>query len=592
MQIRYGVFLGAFLTPLPWLEAGEPAETPVVLHIEKAADLAGPWEVVPPESMARTADGGMMDWVTWPEAWYRLVVEPKDPSGEPLELPVGKVPPEVLGLATEHLDSLRIEEPDWADAELGPVVIPVYNPAVADGAEPAYYEFKVVGLSPQPEPPDQPAFGLSTPVAESGERGYILVTNGRHDVPVPQYATRGRTRGEELIHRAGGVAKKLLRYGSGFWVAEDEKEQLRASIGSTPYRMPPEILDWKGRLQTTEILQNDRWQESPEPPLQPVAFGSYAEFKDAWVNGPVYTWLRQAMTKRVAIDWAAIDDVEPPNIKIPVMEDTLVLQDMQVASWEFEDNLVASWKEPKGGLWLNGSLDDVTMMTVIDEAGDIHYYVLTIGDPQEQLGWRPWHTYYAVGSCAFLPRYTQVRGLSGCCPDGASGCGPTAWAIFYGFWDMRGPFNLIGGSEWTPYTNNSDVHHCIRRTFDLTGCWCTAINGQAATNPWQMDEGDAYAAERGESIDASISWCVPLTSHIPRRLAQDGIRNQGRPAIVGTGFFSHYPVAYAYRFRRYRSWGITWWTQTQWKVYQGWGHSHCEWVDSTTCWFGMNGQCY
>lgn len=240
---------------------------------------------------------------------------------------------------------------------------------------------------------------------------------------------------------------------------------------------------------------------------------------------------------------------------------------------------------------MNGSLDGTTFMTVIDEDREIHYYVLVVGEPIEQLGWQPWHTEAALGACALIPHYWQVYDLVGCCPDGASGCGPTAWAMFYAFWDLQGVRNLIGGSEFTPFTVNSDVGHCIRRCFDLTGCWCTAIRGQAATNPWQMDDGDAYAAERGESITASMNWSVPLTSIAPRRVARDAIR-MGRPAIVGTGFFQHYPMAYAYRYRRYRAGGITWWTQIQWKVYQAWDpEDACEWVDATTCWFGMNGRC-
>jgi hypothetical protein len=575
------------------LFAQESNDISVQLHIEKATSLTGPWEVIPPDSMAPTGDGGMLDVATGSEAYYRLLIA-SDPATAPtLGMPLSDVPGDVKALATEHLESLRTEEPDWTQAVIGPLVIPVYNPAVYEGKSPAFYEFKIVGLSPQPEPPDQPAFGLSAPVDQPAELGFILVSAGRHDVPIPQYATNGATRCEQLRYRAQGTVTRFVRYSSAFWVAEDEKGQLRATLGSIPFRMPAEILDWKGKLPTTEVNKDQRWQESPNPNIKPVAYNTYADYRDDYVNGPVYKWLHEAKEKRAVLDWAGVDDQPPPHVQIPVIKDTRILPEIQIESFELEEPIAAAWIEPKGGLWLNGSLDGITLLTVIDTQGDVHYRVLVVGQPIEQLaGWRPWRTYYSVSACGWIPHYNQVADLPGCCTDGASGCGPTAWAMFYGFWDMRGAPNLIGGTEWTPYEVNADVAHCIQRTFALTGCWCTGIGGAAATNPWQMDDGDAYAGERGESITMSCSWCVPLTSSGPRRLAQNAIRYSDRPVIVGTGYFAHYPMAYAYRSRSYRAFGITWHTQHQWKVYQGWGLDNCEWVGANMCWFALDGYCY
>ena len=120
--------------------------------------------------------------------------------------------------------------------------------------------------------------------------------------------------------------------------------------------------------------------------------------------------------------------------------------------------------------------------------------------------------------------------------------------------------------------------------------WCTLINGQAATNPWDMSNGWRYVPGRC-GISMSTNWCIPYTSWSPRIRARDAIR-MGRPAIVGTGYFAHYPFAYGYRYRRYRALGITWDTQRQWKVQPGWGgRADCGWYNANSCWFGMNGYC-
>jgi len=579
---------------LPGLLTGQTnSEAIVELQIEKAADPSGPWEVIPPDSLQTTSNDGMLDVVAESQAFYRLLIAREDESFATLGIPLSKVPPEVRELAEEFLISLVNEEPDWKEAVLAPVVIPVHNPAVEEGKMPAFYEFKVVGLSPQPEPPDQPGFGTYAPVTPIADLGFILVTHGRHDVPIPQYSTSGPTRCEQLLFRAQGKATRLMRYDSGFWVAEDDKGSLKASLGSTPYQMTVDILDWMGKLETTRVFKNELQEESPNPPVKPLAYTNYEAFKDDYVGGPVYTRLHKLKAKRAELDWAPVDDVEPPNIKIPVMEDTLILQDIEVASFELEDELVPGWIEPKGGLWVTSSLDTSTMLTVIDTAGEVYYYILIIGNPIDQLGsWSSWTSYYALSACGWIPHYYQVRNLSGCCTDGASGCGPTAWAMFYGFWDMRTAPHLIGGTGTTPYSVDADVEHCIQRTFDLTGCWCTGINSQAATTPWGMDDGYAYAAERDESITMTSTWCVPYTSSSPRRLGQNAIRWDDRPIIVGTGYFAHYPMAYAYRYRKYRAWGITWKTQYQWKVFQGWyGINDCEWVSANSCWFALNGYC-
>ena len=78
----------------------------------------------------------------------------------------------------------------------------------------------------------------------------------------------------------------------------------------------------------------------------------------------------------------------------------------------------------------------------------------------------------------------------------------------------------------------------------------------------------------------------------PRNRAKASICDDGRPAIVGIGFYAHYPFAYGYRHRQYTVWGVTWKTDRQWKVAMGWGGSSCSWVNANDCWYGTRGRCF
>jgi hypothetical protein len=107
-----------------------------------------------------------------------------------------------------------------------------------------------------------------------------------------------------------------------------------------------------------------------------------------------------------------------------------------------------------------------------------------------------------------------------------------------------------------------------------------------------MGEGYRWAVSRDEGIDVSWRWTVPYTSSQPRALARDSIREHGRPAIVGTGYYEHYPLAYGYRWREYRALGITWRTERQWRVNNGHADSGGLWLNANNCWFGTDGRCF
>ncbi|WP_299206188.1 hypothetical protein [uncultured Tateyamaria sp.] len=75
-----------------------------------------------------------------------------------------------------------------------------------------------------------------------------------------------------------------------------------------------------------------------------------------------------------------------------------------------------------------------------------------------------------------------------------------------------------------------------------------------------------------------------------REYARNSIRDRDTPAVIGTGWLSHYPVAYAYAWqsRIVRKCFIFCWNETVYDrrfwVNQGWGGSGNDWVPADT-WF-------
>ncbi|HEY5912115.1 MAG TPA: hypothetical protein VJA21_16045, partial [Verrucomicrobiae bacterium] len=548
----------------------------VTIGAEILAPVPFPWPVLP---IVLTH----VDPSSSSSGFYRLQIEQKDAAGEPVGLPSTAVPGAISGYAQDHLDSLKLAEPDWNGAVLGPVVVPLYHPAVNEGKGPAFYEFKVIGK-----------VGRSlSQVDPRPERGFILVSSGPHSPPIPEYATEGATPSEKLRFLANSSAVHIVRYGATYWAAEDEKGQLVASLGPRPYRMPEGILDFIGQEPTTEILDGKVVVEGVRPALEVKAYATYAEFKQDVVSGPLQTVLRRFASQRAAVDWNLRQDKAPELISVPLQQTVVVLNTKPIASADVEDPIASVTPDPKTGLNVTGLQPGATLLMVMDADRQWQFYVLAVGSQGlgRPKGWSSWSSTYA-GGCADIPAYDQEEDLAGCCVGGWSGCGPTCWAMFYGYWDNRGVTGLIGGAGATPWSNDDDVRACIHSVFDYTGTWCTGIDGNAATNPWDMADGYQWAPARGEHIDLSASWTVPSTSSGPRNRAKASICDDSRPAIVGTGFYAHYPFAYGYRHREYTVWGVTWKTERQWKVAMGWGGSSCSWVNANDCWYGTRARCF
>ena len=221
--------------------------------------------------------------------------------------------------------------------------------------------------------------------------------------------------------------------------------------------------------------------------------------------------------------------------------------------------------------------------------------------------WGAW-TYFFAGTSSDQRLYSQMN--SGSAPNTSgcySGCGATAWAMLFGWADYQASLNRApwtprkglyrenggyGTDAVAPITMDTGVRNMTWEIRNRIGTFCAF--GSGATFPWNMSSAAGYLAGRsGTGLRTDYNVLGIHTDGLRERARDSIIR--GTPAIIGTGWLSHYPLAYGYawRSRETRSCigpdlGFNCWNSTEYSrwfyVNQGWGGSGNGWVSAGT-WF-------
>jgi hypothetical protein len=170
-----------------------------------------------------------------------------------------------------------------------------------------------------------------------------------------------------------------------------------------------------------------------------------------------------------------------------------------------------------------------------------------------------------------------------------------AW-VGNSFWAKRSGLYLQNGGKWpspdadAPQKEDQGIENITKEIRTYIGSWCFPFTAQSATLPWTMHNAYKYFAGRtgtGLKTDYS-SWGITWADL--RQQARNSIRDRKTPAVIGTGWLAHYPLAwaYAYRSRTVKACAICVWETTEYQrwfhVNQGWQSGTNEWVSADT-WF-------
>ena len=229
--------------------------------------------------------------------------------------------------------------------------------------------------------------------------------------------------------------------------------------------------------------------------------------------------------------------------------------------------------------------------------------------------WSNWSIYWVGGSNSQTNAASDQRDynqwdIGGGCQ---SGCGPTAWMMLFGWADYKSSISGSGWGRWNTYRaggNNlgastgttgvapkamsNDVKTAILYIRNQVGTFC--VSGSGATTPWDMNNARYYLSYVGTGMGFAESHNIVgyhedrLMNYAINEIAQATVANR-RPAVIGTGWLSHYPVAYGYAVRtRPEAWDEGWLDgddvvyQQQFYVNNGWGGLGNGWISAGT-WF-------
>ena len=559
-----------------------------LLRLERAPSPLGIWEEVPANELPITDEGAFLDEYGSVAGYYRMKIQQAGWFPE-LNIPVEQI--QILPYIEDILYDLMNAPMDngWLEGELGPFGFPIYDPLTGD---PAFMEFKVVLKETLAGPGalakltgESPSALLAPPIHREKNLGFILFSMTEDEAPFIEYSMEGLTRTERLRELAKSSAVKIFRYGDSLLAAENDKGELVAYIGVPPVYYPDDILEYCD--QEFEGYGDEQGGKHPDPlPFKGEPYPSYQNFKEAWAKAKRFQLARERRKQDAKILWDIYTGkLQKNTIYVTLGQETTAFPNQQIKQFTLADPTLATVRIPLVGVSIMGkALGQTTFHVVFGDGSSSDGYLAVLekalSPEQPTIGWTSWTEYYA-GSWSDQRRYTQEWG--GSC---YSGCGATAWAMLYGWFDYRGlATNLIAGSA--PLYNNDSVRDCIWYIVPEIGTYC--VGDQGATNPWEMYKGYKWAQHRGEGYSYSYSWTIPcFSSSSARNKARDAIKNDGRAAIIGIGCTSaHYPLAYGYKYREWKgAFGEVWATERKFKCNMGWGGSSAEWKNGDV-WFGL-----
>jgi hypothetical protein len=211
-----------------------------------------------------------------------------------------------------------------------------------------------------------------------------------------------------------------------------------------------------------------------------------------------------------------------------------------------------------------------------------------------------WTYHWATGGVETQLPYTQFR--HGNCDVG---CGPVAWTMLFcwadrqaasgnAYWAARtGLYRENGGrgpNVTAPHFQDAGVENVIKEIHDHCRTWCSF--GQGATSPWNMDGAWEYLEGRTGAMGRADWNSAGIARDEIRDRAIDSIVNRATPVVIGTGWLTHYPLAFGYAWQRRTvrrgSLAFTWdevVTDRYFYVNQGWAQGgNGDWVEAST-WF-------
>jgi hypothetical protein len=619
------------------------AGVPMTLTYESSTSVNGPWTTVDPATVQISPTGAItVDTPVTAGTFFRMRIAA---NGAETALPVvtlAQVPPEILDVARDHLTHVMATDSPTGEAFMDAEIAPFATPLMDTGKEgaPTHYEFRLIRRIKTARTTAFRKFDSD----ETGitAAGYLICSANRNDLPVVEFSTEGESPVAHLLRKCNGVPPaRVLRYGAGFWVAENARGELIANHGGEPFRLPDGISEltrqsFAGRADT-ETGQEDH---PPRLDLKPSGYRDYNEFKADYETNQVYKLLRDRRAAHARPYWDAIAGITPTVFNVAVGASITVLPtlsiDAVIVDLEDDERAPATVSRQRTGLKIDGnSVGRMGFKTRVGET--ISRYLIDVQaragvtapkpEPKENPvaqsngpHWKISVEAYA-GSWSDQMRWWQLKDPNWC---QAVGCGPLALAMLFGYWDHQGvpsafyttaaDFNSLSGADAPQFLNSASkkahIHPALDSLHDLCDVICDPFSDSGATLPSDEIEGffgyiypvaskvgigSIVYGQGNALVGYSYDWAYDFWGDdwdgSGTRVA-NGIK-KSRPGVVGLGWLWHYVVAYGYIRKDYvvtingsdYDLGLR---QRFFKCNEGWGEDSAHWYSAYDVFLGLS----
>jgi hypothetical protein len=535
----------------------------------------------------------------------QLQIDPKvatrvDPLGKvhvdptqltPMTPPGGAAPSNQLRQrAAQLVEDLRSVMPGgaWKDAAVSPAFRPLYRP---DLDQVAYFEFEVRNYG-----------GSKT----GSPAGFVVLSTSLHDYPVAHWSSDGRPPTYLLDERAAQKGRQTHRYyklTDLSYAAEDQGGELVAHLGDQPVRLSGMQQQWiydpsppivtvtaepvAGRDQDDSQVQPDaEYRVERTGPAPTVMFdiggwSSWQQLKSGYAAA--FKVPLEARRYAAAEDWEAEDLIAESgegmapgsSRRIAVLDKgaTVGVTGPGAGQVQLSDLVAAGGMarvaEVRVANTAASSLPfEIEVKSLTGTTKVVKFFIVLPIPEVFTIPTTYWRFEFAGGAadqCHYwqfdvdLAWYEVLSWFSDCDDTCLSGCGPTAWGMLFGWADRQAEANKPywaarkgiyrkdggkGANATAPKSMDKGVQNMIIEIRDQVNTFCADCAG--ATAPWSMENVVDYLKGRTGTKLVTHYNLAGVTEDRLMKHARDSIAKRNTPAVIGTGWLTHYPLAYGY----------------------------------------------
>lgn len=545
--------------------------------------------------------------------------------------------------AVQYLESLRGTElaPSWNEARLGKTVVPFYRPDIDGPAYYEFSVYPKGFIMVSSGNHDYPIAHWSSEAKPPSARLREMLEEEQHVIAnffkLDMLSYVAENENGDLVAQLGELPLELIRNDAAASQSTNYLSTWTPSVDDQGNSTGGELItraikdEDSSEIVAHEVIENGEHTvvKQFQPSFSLQSFNSWQDLKTSYPV--IFDHSLQQLKKQAAISWDFYKDsddhprlvIEKTDLEITMLKgvenfsvngDGAQFVDITL---ENRDNFEPTLRLTIGEIAKKQQLPLAIKVNYMDGTSENLSYQITkkiqdVGamagnllEPTALSSGNPWEwtvirtdVHNPDGSSPAQRNYGQYSRYSAQNPSScSSGCGATAWGMMFGWVDYMAHRNPFGDGVWRNHTGiyrenggygnaaiqapdsmwDNGVSNMVMEIRRHIGTFCSGNNG--ATFPWDMGKAAFYLTNR-DALKLQTAWNDFGQADAGNLGVAINSIIQGRtPVVIGTGFFSHYPVAFSLGYRPADG-------QIIFQINNGWGNGgdNDEWIPAAT-WF-------